>query len=84
MNTKFIFAYDKQEWNFVTDLGKIITSPCSPWLITHLPENGKYAIYCEKIVYWVYADEARRLQVQSKMQRVEHVLANAITELIKD
>jgi hypothetical protein len=84
MNTKFVFADNEQEWNFVTDLGKIITPPCAPWLIVHLPENGRYAIYCEKMVYWVYADEARRLQIQSKMQRVQNVLANAMTELMKD
>jgi hypothetical protein len=84
MNTKFVFADNEQEWNFVTDLGKIITLPCAPWLIVHLPENNRHAVYCEKMVYWVYADEAKRLQMQLKFQRAEAMLNNAMKELMKD
>lgn len=84
MSTKFVFADEEQEWNFVTDLGKIITPRCAPWLIVNLPKSNRYAIHCEKMVYWVYADEARRLQVQSKLQRAHELLTNAMKKIMED
>ena len=84
MMNKLPFSFVEQvEWKFVTDLGKIITLPCPPWLITRIKNSDRYAVHCETKIYWVHADEANRLKIQVRIERSSKLLDQAMQELMK-
>lgn len=67
-------------WKITTDMGKVVILPSPPWLIVHLTDVGRFAIYCENKIYWVFPEEAKRIQMQCKMERTSQLIEKATEE----
>jgi len=70
------------DWKITTDMGRVIALPCAPWLIVSLPKTDRFAIYCENKIYWVMPEEAKRIQIQCKMERTTQLIEKATDELV--
>jgi hypothetical protein len=72
------------EWTLTTDSGKIISLPCCPWIIMHVPKLQRFKIVCEYSIYFVYESEAKRMMSLAKLHRSAQLLNHALKEMIRE
>jgi hypothetical protein len=81
MNEISFISFNAQViWKITTDTGKVVILPCAPWVITALPHLERYAVICENKMYMVMPEEAKRIQIQCKMERTSQLLEKATAE----